>query len=218
MKIILNHDVKNLGEEGDVCDVARGYARNYLLPQGLALPYTKKYIAIIESRRSAIEKRKAEKRAEAATLKEKLDGVVIDMPVSAGDTGKLYGSVTAAMVSEALEAQGITIEKKKIELSAQTIRMTGEYAVLIKLYAQETATISLKVFDPAIEAKKAAAAAKAAEAAERAAARTKTTEEVVEETEEVAEEVEAVEAVETEAVETVEAVETEAAEETQAEA
>ncbi len=207
MKIILNHDVKNLGEEGDVCDVARGYARNYLLPQGFALPYTKKYIAIIESRREAIEKRKAEKRAEAATLKEKLDGLVLDMHVSAGDTGKLYGSVTAAMVAEALAAQDITVEKKKIELSAQTIRMTGEYSVVLKLYAQETATIKLNVFDPALEAKKAAAQAKAAEAAERAAARTQAAEvvETEEVSEEVVEEVEEVAEVETAEVENTEA-------------
>ncbi len=148
MKIILNQDVKNLGEEGDVCEVARGYARNYLIPQGFAVPCTKKYIAIVESRREAIEKRKEEKRKEALSLKDRINETPVTINVSAGDTGKLFGSVTSAMVAEALAAQGIMVEKKYIELPNHFIKMTGEYSIKVKLYAQESADLQVLVVDP----------------------------------------------------------------------
>src|SRR6056297_2295947 len=98
MKIILNEDVYNLGEEGDVCDVARGYARNYLIPKNLAVPSTRENIAIFESRRSAIESRKEEKRKAAQSAKERLEGMELVLPMNAGESGKLFGSVTAGMI------------------------------------------------------------------------------------------------------------------------
>ena len=100
MKIILNNDVVHLGEEGDVVTVKDGYARNYLLPTGAAVLYTKGNAAIFQSRAAQIEKRKAEKRAQSASLKEKLDSTVINLVVTAGESGKLFGSVTATMVQE----------------------------------------------------------------------------------------------------------------------
>ncbi len=190
MKIILNQDVKNLGEEGDVCEVARGYARNYLIPQGFAVPYTKKYIAIVESRRDAIEKRKEEKRKEALSLKERINESAITINVSAGETGKLFGSVTSAMIAEALAAQGIMVERKFIDLPNHHIKMVGDYSIKIKLYAQESADLEVKVVDP--NAKVVAAPVKKEEAPAEEATEA-ATEEVVEEateaaTEEVVEE------------------------------
>ncbi len=145
MKIILNEDVYNLGEEGDVCDVARGYARNYLFPKKLAFPYTKENIANFESRRAAIEKRKEDKRQKALSLKERLDGKEVEIKMNAGQSGKLFGSVTSAMIAEELQKEGIEVEKKKIDFKSHTIKMVGTYPVKVKLYDNNEAELKLKV-------------------------------------------------------------------------
>lgn len=145
MKIILNTDVHNLGEEGDVCDVARGYARNYLVPQGMAVMYTKQTSTIFEHRRAAIEKRKEEKRKAALGLKEKIEEIRLTIKMPVGDTGKLFGSVNNAVVAEELQKLGISVERKKIEIPEHSIRMIGEYTAKIKLYSDEVATISVNV-------------------------------------------------------------------------
>lgn len=145
MKIILNEDVYNLGEEGDVCDVARGYARNYLFPKQLAFPYTKENIANFESRRAAIEKRKEEKRQQALSLKERLDGKEVVIKMNAGQSGKLFGSVTSTMIVEELQKEGIEVEKKKIDFKSHTIKMVGTYPVKVKLYDNNEAELKLKV-------------------------------------------------------------------------
>ena len=177
MKIILNQDVPNLGEEGDVCVVKDGYARNFLLPTGAAVLYTKENLAIFKSRAAAIEKRKIAKREASASLKEKLDNVSLDMVVSAGDSGKLFGSVTPLMIQEALAKLGFDIEKKRIEVATHSIKMVGVYSAKIHLYENESSVIKLNVLSEAVvkaeekaakeaAAKEAAAAAKAeAEAA-----------------------------------------------------
>ena len=113
MKIILNQDVVNLGEEGDVVVVKDGYARNYLLPTGAAVLYNKTNAAIFASRAAQIEKRKAEKRAQSASMKEKLDATVLNLVVPAGESGKLFGSVTSTMVQEALSKLGLEVERKR---------------------------------------------------------------------------------------------------------
>ena len=180
MKIILNQDVVNLGEEGDVVVVKDGYARNFLLPTGAAVLYTKGNAAIFQSRAAQIEKRKAEKRAQSASLKEKLDSTVINLVVTAGESGKLFGSVTATMVQEALAKLGIEVERKKIEVATHAIKMVGTYSVVVHLYESEVSHVKLVVESEiqvkerkAAEAKAAAEAAKAAQeakAAEEAAA------------------------------------------------
>jgi len=188
MKIILNQDVVNLGEEGDVVVVKNGYARNYLLPNNMAVMFNKTNQAIFASRTAAIEKRKEEKRAASASMKEKLDNVEITMVVSAGESGKLFGSVTSAMVQEALAKQGIEVERKKIEVATHSIKMVGTYSVRVRLYEDESAEVKLvvesenalkrrqaeeakaKAEADKAEAIKAAQEAKAAKAAEEAAA------------------------------------------------
>ena len=192
MKIILNQDVVNLGEEGDVCVVKDGYARNYLLPTGAAVIYNKSNAAIFASRAAAIEKRKVEKRAEAASLKEKLDAVTLEIVVPAGESGKLFGSVTSIMVQEALSKLGFEIERKKIEVQTHAIKMTGSYTITVHLYENESSQIKLNVVSEAElkeRARKEAEAAKAAEEALKAEAEAKAAE-VSEEAEvEVADEV-----------------------------
>ncbi|WP_321301474.1 50S ribosomal protein L9 [uncultured Sphaerochaeta sp.] len=188
MKIILNQDVVNLGEEGDVVVVKNGYARNYLLPNNMAVMFNKTNQAIFASRTAAIEKRKEEKRAASASMKEKLDNVEITMVVSAGESGKLFGSVTSAMVQEALAKQGIEVERKKIEVATHSIKMVGTYSVRVRLYEDESAEVKLVVESENVlkrrqaeearakaeadkaEAVKAAQEARAAKAAEEAAA------------------------------------------------
>ena len=145
MKVILNQDVYNLGEEGDVCEVARGYARNFLIPQGYAVLYNKQNAALFESKRAAIEKRKEEKRKASLSLKEKIQEQEIVLKVSSGDTGKLFGSVTNANVADALQALGITVERKKIELPEHTLKTLGTYTARIKLYGDEVAELKVVV-------------------------------------------------------------------------
>lgn len=201
MKIILNQDVINLGEEGDVVVVKDGYARNYLLPTGAAVIYNKANANIFKRKADMIEKRKIEKRAEAASLKEKLDAVSLELVVPAGESGKLFGSVTSQMVQEALSKLGFEIEKKKIEVATHAIKMTGAYTITVHLYENESSQIKLSVVSEAQlkerekkaqeEAKakaKAEAEAKAQAEAEAKAAEEAKAEEAAETTEEVKEE------------------------------
>ncbi len=145
MKVILNQDVVGLGEEGDIKDVAAGYARNYLLPKKLAVPHTKEFLAQLEHKRAAIEKRKETKRVEAAGLKERLEAEEIKFSLPAGENGKLFGSVNNANVVTELEKKGYTIEKKRIEIPEHTIRNTGTFKIRIRLYDKEEATVKLIV-------------------------------------------------------------------------
>ncbi len=171
MKIILNQDVPNLGEEGDVCVVKDGYARNYLLPTGAAVIYNNANLAIFKSRAEAIEKRKIAKREASKSLKEKLDNVSLDLVVAAGESGKLFGSVTAMMVQAELAKQGFEIEKKKIEVASHAIKMTGTYTARVHLYENDSSVITLNVKSEAeVKAAEKAAEKAAAKAAEEAAA------------------------------------------------
>ena len=166
MKIILNNDVVHLGEEGDVVTVKDGYARNYLLPTGAAVIYNKANAAMFKQRAEQIAKRKAEKRAASASLKERLDNVTISLVVTAGESGKLFGSVTSQMVLEALLKEGFEIEKKKLDVPTHAIKMTGTYHIVAHLYENDKANITLNVLS---EAEVKAAAKKAAEEAKKAA-------------------------------------------------
>ena len=166
MKIILNNDVVHLGEAGDVVTVKDGYARNYLLPTGAAVIYNKANAAMFKQRAEQIAKRKAEKRAASASLKERLDNVSISLVVTAGESGKLFGSVTSQMVQEALLKEGFEIEKKKLDVPTHAIKMTGTYHIVAHLYENDKANITLNVLS---EAEVKAAAKKAAEEAKKAA-------------------------------------------------
>jgi large subunit ribosomal protein L9 len=145
MKVILNKDLAPLGEEGDVRDVAKGYARNYLFPHKIALPYTESTIKLFESRREEIEKRKAEKRQDALGLKEKLESLNLEITMSAGANGKLYGAVTSQTVADELAKQGYQIERKRIELAGTGFKSVGKYKAAVKLYESAAAEISITV-------------------------------------------------------------------------
>ena len=170
MKIILNQDVVNLGEEGDVVIVKDGYARNFLLPTKAAVLFNKTNMSLFAARERAISKRKNEKRTLASDLKSKLDETTITLVLSAGESGKLFGSVTSAMVQEELAKLGFVVERKRIEVSSHTIKMVGTYPVRIRLYEDESAEISVVVeSESQVKAREVAAARVAAEEAKVAA-------------------------------------------------
>jgi large subunit ribosomal protein L9 len=164
VKVILSQDVYNLGEEGDVREVASGYARNFLIPQGLALSYNRQNVAYFEQRREAIETRKQEKREAAKGFRDRLESKVLELEMPAGDTGKLFGSVNSATIAEKLASEGITIERKKIDVPDNSIKMIGEHDVRIRLYGDEVAGI--KVIVNPVGGKKVAAAGTEAQAKE----------------------------------------------------
>ncbi|MBN2443972.1 MAG: 50S ribosomal protein L9 [Spirochaetales bacterium] len=145
MRVILNKDIANLGEEGDIKTVSNGYARNYLLPRKFVMPYTKQNLLILEKRKDIIENKKIEKRKDAVGIKEQLEATQLEFSMPAGANGKLFGSVNAAIIADALEAKGFTIEKKRIEIPDHSIRMVGEFEVKVKLYEQKEALVKVVV-------------------------------------------------------------------------
>ena len=145
MKIILNQDVVGLGEEGDIREVADGYARNYLLPRKLAVAHSRQTLAQFSSRKSAIEGRKEEKHKEAMGLKERLEAEELKFSMPAGESGKLFGSVTSTLIGAELEKRGYSIEKKRIEVPEHHIRQTGTCTVKVKLYGNEEAALKVVV-------------------------------------------------------------------------
>jgi len=145
MKVILNKDHAPLGEEGDVKEVAKGYARNFLFPRGIALPFTPRMIKLIESRRVEIDARKEQKRLDARGLKEKLDALELNITMPAGANGKLYGAVTTQTIADELTKNGFQIERKRIELAGNGFKSVGKYKAVIKLYENNSAEISVVI-------------------------------------------------------------------------
>ena len=145
MKVILNEDVKYLGEEGDIKDVANGYARNYLFPRSLAVPCNPMTLAYFESKKAEIEAKKQAKRADAAGLKERLEAAVVNISMPAGANGKLYGAVTTQTITEALHSLGFDIERKRVELPGLNIKSVGKYTATVRLYENTSATVQVVV-------------------------------------------------------------------------
>lgn len=145
MKVILNEDVKHLGEEGDVKIVANGYARNYLFPRNLAVPYNEMTVAYFEGKKAEIEAKKEQKRKDSLSLKEKLESQVLTIAMPAGANGKLYGAVTNLTVAEVLNKNGFEIERKRIEVPGLTIKNVGKYNLIIHLYEAAVAEVSMEV-------------------------------------------------------------------------
>jgi large subunit ribosomal protein L9 len=144
MQVILQEDVEKLGTRGELVDVADGYARNFLLPRKLGLAATPGNMKRLEKMRQAFAKREAVERGEAETLAGLLAGVTLTVSRKAGESDQLFGSVTSADVAEALEAQGYTVDKRKIHL-ADPIKAVGEYQVPVKLHREVAAGVKLIV-------------------------------------------------------------------------
>jgi large subunit ribosomal protein L9 len=144
MQIILQEDVDKLGNRGEVVTVAEGYARNYLLPRKLALEATSGNMKRLEKMRAAFAKKEAVEKGDAQKLAEMLAGVSLEVSRKSGENDQLFGSVTAADISEGLAGKGFTIDKKKIVL-AEPIKIIGEYEIPVKLHREITTNVKLTV-------------------------------------------------------------------------
>ncbi|MBN1193191.1 MAG: 50S ribosomal protein L9 [Coriobacteriia bacterium] len=145
MKVILLTDVKGRGKEGDVIEVARGFATNYLLPRNMAVAATSGNLKQLESRMHNIHMREEAKRLEAEGQAAQIAGKSLVVEVKAGEGGKLFGSVTAGMVADALAAQlGVDVDRRKLDLHGH-IKTIGEHEIGVRIYENVTAQILLKV-------------------------------------------------------------------------
>ncbi len=145
MKIILMSDVKSLGTTGTVLEVADGYARNFLLPRGLAAEASKGSLALLEQQRKATARRDAEAVANAEALGKQLEGLQLSVPAKAGGNGRLFGAVTNANVADAIHtALGVEIDRHKIEVP-ENIKSLGSYPVEIRLGKSIVAKATVKV-------------------------------------------------------------------------
>ena len=145
MKVVLTQDVKGKGYIGDIVNVNDGYARNFLIPKGMAKEATKQNLNIAKQQAKANEKRKLLERNTAEEAAEKLSGLKVVVKEKCGENGRLFGSVTSAEVSEALMAQhSIEIDKKKIVM-AEHLKDLGEFPIQIKVYAGISAEIIVSV-------------------------------------------------------------------------
>ncbi len=144
MKVILTKDITALGNLGAVVDVAKGYARNYLIPQGLALEATKGALAQVEQMKAKYALVQAKEKETALARVAGLEGVSVTIAQRVGEEERLYGSVNRAMIVEALAAQGIELERKQLEL-VEPIKKLGTYEVTVRLAPEVQATISVEV-------------------------------------------------------------------------
>jgi|LSQX01.2.fsa_nt_gb large subunit ribosomal protein L9 len=145
MKVILKSDVKALGKKDQVIEVTDGYARNYLIPRGLAIPADKKALTDLKNREEARQRRLEAERAEAEAIVEKISGILVKIKMSAGADGRLYGSVTSKDVADALLRDfGIEIDRRKI-IIPEPIKAYGNYTLDVKLYPEITGKINILV-------------------------------------------------------------------------
>lgn len=139
MKVVLRRDVAGLGHSGDIKDVADGYARNYLIPRGLAVAATGGVLANAEARQAARERQNEKLSEERRALARQLEGSRVTIKARAGARGRLHGSVTAAQIAEALtQSAGQTVDRHEVEL-AEPIRQVGDHQVTIRLARNVTA-------------------------------------------------------------------------------
>jgi len=144
MKIILNKTYDGLGNEGEIVKVKNGYARNYLIPLGIAKNATEDNIAAINKEIEIREKQDAKNRENLTALIKQLNKLSLKFELKAGEDDKLFGSVTAQMISDAISEQGYTVDKKEIEI-AEPIKHVGKYFVNVNLGVDLEAKIKLKV-------------------------------------------------------------------------
>jgi large subunit ribosomal protein L9 len=145
VKIVLREDVENLGRKGDMLEVSDGYARNYLVPRGLALKASKGIVKQAESMRRNREVREVRDRASAEEIAARLAGLRVEIRARAGEGGKLFGSVTSTDVAEAVQAQsGVELDRRKIEL-AEPLKELGPADVTVRLHTDVDATVHVEV-------------------------------------------------------------------------
>lgn len=144
MKVILRADVENLGSLGDVVEVKPGYGRNYLLPQGLAMIASPANLKTFEHERNKLQAKMDALRAEAKGLQGRLEALEIIIPMHVGENDKLYGSVTSTIIGDAIIAQGVEVDRRRILMDAP-IRSLGTHPVRVRLHADVIAVIPIQV-------------------------------------------------------------------------
>jgi large subunit ribosomal protein L9 len=144
MQIILQEDVEKLGNRGEVVEVKKGYARNFLLPRKLAMEATPGNMKRLEKMRVAFAKKAAVEKGDAQKLADLLAGLSLEITRKSGENDQLFGSVTSADVAEALAAQGYAIDKRKIVL-VDPIKTVGDFEIPVKLQREVTAAVKLTV-------------------------------------------------------------------------
>jgi large subunit ribosomal protein L9 len=145
MQIILLEKVVNVGDLGDVVKVKQGYARNYLIPQGKAKRATPDNIKLIEAKRAELETVAAQRLIAAQEQAAKIEGMAITVTQKAGVDGRLFGSVTNVDIVEAMVAQGVTVEKGAIRMPDGPLKHVGEFPLVVALYLEVTANITVTV-------------------------------------------------------------------------
>ncbi len=145
MKVILKEDVSKIGKKGDLLEVSDGYARNFLFPRGLAEEATEGRQKEWETRRKGLAQKADRAEKAAQEVKRNIQGKQIVLKASAGESGKLFGSVTTSMISQAIEEQlKVKVDKKDIRVP-ETIRQIGRYTLSVRLYANTEAELSVLV-------------------------------------------------------------------------
>jgi large subunit ribosomal protein L9 len=144
VKVILLSDQRNLGKRGETVEVKPGYGRNYLLPQGIALEATPSNVKVFAQQRKKIDALHAKERDAAQAIANQMAGVQISIPKRVGETGTLYGSVTAGDVAEALEAKGFKVDRRRIDLG-DDMKSLGDHTVRVELHSEVVAEVTVSV-------------------------------------------------------------------------
>lgn len=144
MQVILKENLKNLGKVGDIVSVKDGYARNYLIPRGLAINATSKNLRALEHAKRVVMEKAKKLVNTAQSLAEKISATDITIKAKAGEEDKLFGSVTAIDIAEALKEKGLEIDRKKIVIE-EPIKRLGQHTVYVKLHPEVTAQLIVKV-------------------------------------------------------------------------
>ena len=146
MKVILLENIGNLGALGDTVDVKPGYGRNFLIPQGRAVPATQDNVAKFETRRAELETAAAETLAAAQARGEALTALeAVNIAATAGEEGKLFGSVGTRDIAEAVTAAGCEVDKSEVRLPEGVIRELGEYEIMIQLHAEVSSSVAIHI-------------------------------------------------------------------------
>ena len=144
MKVILKEDVKAVGSMGQIVDVADGFARNYLVPRGLAMEANVKNIKSLEHAKKVIQEKAKKIKNQAVDLSGKIENITVVIKAKAGEEGKLFGSVTTMDIAEQLKNEGVDIDKKKIFID-EPIKRLGTYTVSIKLHPEVSTPVQVEV-------------------------------------------------------------------------
>ncbi|MEW6054906.1 MAG: 50S ribosomal protein L9 [Nitrospirota bacterium] len=146
MKVILKDDIKNLGTMGQIVDVSDGFARNYLVPKGLAVEANTKNVKALEHDKRIIQEKAKKIKNQAQEFSEKISGMTLIIKAKAGEEGKLFGSVTSMDIAEQMKHEGIEIDKKKISIE-EPIKRIGSFTVSIKTHPEITAQLNVQVVE-----------------------------------------------------------------------